>query len=166
MGDSRSNGIVERAVQSVAEQIRVLRAALEAKLKAKVSVIHPVICWLIEHSADVLNEYQKADGGQTAYHRLRSKSWNDEMVEFGEKAHHRFNRKALTKEYKLDGRWYEGYFMGIKWRTGESWIATSGGILKASAIRRVGGHRRWDAEVLLQVKGARWDHVQKGRRSW
>ena len=51
--------------------------------------------------------------------------------------------------------------MGVKWRTGESWIATSGGICKASAIRRVGGHRRWDAEGLLQVKGVPWDHVQK-----
>ena len=162
VGDSRSNGIVERAVQSVAEQIRVLRAALEAKLKAKVPVIHPVICWLIEHSADALNEYQKGDGGRTAYHRLSSKIWNDEMVAFGEKVHCRINRKALTKEYKLDGRWYEEYFMGVKWRTGESWIATSGGILKASAIRRVGGHRRWDAEGLLQVKGVPWDHVQKG----
>ena len=50
--------------------------------------------------------------------------------------------------------------MGVKWRTGESWIATSGGICKASAIRSVGGHRRWDAEGLLQVKGVPWDHVQ------
>ena len=108
VGDSRSNGIAERAVQSVAEQIRVLRTALEAKLKAKVPGNHPVICWLIEHSADLLNKYQKGDDGRTAYHRLRGKSWNHEMVEFGEKVHYRINRKALTKEYKLDGRWSEG----------------------------------------------------------
>ena len=98
VGDSRSNGIAERAVQSVAEQIRVLRTALEAKLKAKVPGNHPVICWLIEHSADLLNKYQKGDDGRTAYHRLRCKSWNHEMVEFGEKVHYRINRKALTKE--------------------------------------------------------------------
>ena len=161
VGDSPSNGIAERAVQSVAEQIRVLRNALEAKLKAKVPGNHPVICWLIEHSADLLNKYQKGDDRRTAHHRLRGKSWNHKMVAFGEKVHYRINRKALTQEYKLDGRWSEGYFMGVKWRTGESWIATGGGICKASAIRRVGGHRRWDAEGLLQVKGVPWDHVQK-----
>ena len=122
---------------------------------------HPVICWLIEHSADLLNKYQKGDDGRTAYHRLRGKSWNHKMVAFGEKVHYRINRKALTQEYKLDGRWGEGYFMGVKWRTGGSWIATGGGMCKASAIRRVGGHRRWDAEGLLQVKGVPWDHVQK-----
>ena len=44
---------------------------------------------------------------RTVYHRLRGKSWNHEMVDFGEKV-----RKALTKEYKLDGRWGEGYFRG------------------------------------------------------
>ena len=49
--------------------------------------------------------------------------------------------------------------MGGKWRTGESWIATSSGIVKASAIRRVGGHRRWDAEGILGIKGLPWDHV-------
>ena len=108
VGDSRSNGMVERALQSVADQIRVLRAALEAKRKAKVPVIHPVICWLIEHSADVLNKYQKGDDGRTAYHRLRRKGWNDEMVAFGENVHYRINCKASTRKYKLDGRWYEG----------------------------------------------------------
>ena len=116
-----------------------------------------MICWLIEHSADLLNKYQKGDDGRTAYHRLCGKSWNYEMVAFGEKVHYLINRKALTKEYKLDGRWSEGYLLGVKWRTGESWIATSGGICNASAIRRVGGHRRWDAEWLLQVNGVPWD---------
>ena len=51
--------------------------------------------------------------------------------------------------------------MGVQWRTGELWIVTSGGMCKASAIRRVGGHRRWDAEGLLQVKGVPWDNVRK-----
>ena len=88
VGDRRPNGISERAVQSVAEQIRVLRAALEATLKAKVPGNHPVTCWLIEHSANVVNKYQKGDDGRTAYHRLRGKSWNHDMVEFGEKVHY------------------------------------------------------------------------------
>ena len=33
------------------------------------------------------------------------------MVDFGKKVHYRINRKALTKEHKLDGRWCEEYFM-------------------------------------------------------
>ena len=85
------------AVQSVAEQIRVPRTALEAKLKAKVPGNHPVIYWLIEHSADLLNKHQKGDDGRTAYHRLRGKSWNHEVVAFVQKVHYGINRKSLTK---------------------------------------------------------------------
>ena len=45
----------------------------------------------------------------------------------------------MPREQKLEPRWGEGFFLGIKWRTGESWIGTATGIIKASAIRRVGG---------------------------
>ena len=115
---------------------------------------------MVEHAADLLNIYQMGEDGKTAYQRLRGKRWSHEMVQFGEKVHYRINLKSLPKEYKLEGRWGEGFFMGIKWRTGESWIAIVDGITKASAIRRVGAHRRWDAEGQLKVKGVPWDHVQ------
>ena len=65
-GDSRANGIAERAVQSVAEQVRVLKASLEGKLQARVPGSHPIMCWLVENSADLLNEYQLGDDGRTA----------------------------------------------------------------------------------------------------
>ena len=160
-GDSRANGAAERAVRSIAEQVRVVRASLEDKLGAKLPGTHAVTCWLVEHCADLLNKYQCGEDGRTAYHRLRGKPWAHEIVAFGEKVHYRVNLKSLPKEYKLEGRWGEGFFMGIKWRTGESWIATADGIVKTSAIRRVGAHRRWDAESLLKVKGVPWDHVQR-----
>ena len=153
-GDSQANGIAERAVQSVSEQVRVLRKSLETKLQARVPGSHPVMCWLVEHSADLLNKYQKGADGRTAYHRLRGKPWLHEMVEFGEKIHYRLNVKDWDRKYKLEGKWGEGFFMGVKWRTGESWVATPCGIAKTSAIRRVGAHRRWDADGLLQVKGS------------
>ena len=159
-GDSRSNGIAERAVQSISEQVRVVRNSLETHIQAKIPGTHPVTCWLVEHCADLLNKYQKGQDGRTAYQRLRGKPWLHEMVAFGEKVHYKINLKEWDKRYKLEARWGEGYFLGVKWRTGESWIGTKGGILKASAIRRVGAHRRWDAEGLMAIKGVPWDHVQ------
>ena len=159
-GDSQANGIAERAVQSIAQQVRVLRHSLQQKLGAVVPGTHAVTCWLVEHAADLLNKYQLGEDGRTAYHRLRGKCWQHELVEFGEKVHYKVNVKNLSREQKLEPRWEEGFFMGVKWRTGESWIGTSAGIVKTSAIRRVGGHRRWDAEGLLGIKGVPWDHVQ------
>ena len=39
------------------------------------------------------------------------------------------------------------------------------GVCNSSALRSVGGHRRWDAIGLLQVKGVPSDHVQKDAQS-
>ena len=46
--------------------------------------------------------------------------------------------------------------MGKLWRTGEAIIGTKSGVHKSGTIRRVGGHRRWDAEGLSSVRGQPW----------
>ena len=92
-GDSQANGVAERAVQSVAQHVRVMRHGLQQKLGAVVPGPHPVTCWLVEHVADLLNKYQQGEDGRTAYHRLRGKGWHHELVEFGEKVHYKLNLK-------------------------------------------------------------------------
>ena len=153
-GDSRANGAAERAVQAIGEQVRVLRRALEDRLGARVPGSHPVTTWLVEHSADVLNKFQKGDDGRTAYHRLKGKPFNQSVVEFGEKVHYRIAQKGRLKENKLEVRWDEGHYLGMHWRTGEAVVDTPGGVVRAGTIRRVGAHRRWDAESLLKMVGA------------
>ena len=156
VGDSRSNGAAEQAVQAVGEQVRVLRRGLEQRLGVKLSGKHPVMSWLVEHAADLLSRYQVGDDGRTGYERLKGKKCKMEMVEFGEKVHYRFNPKSKPKEAKLEVKWGEGFFLGKWWRTGEAVIGTQDGILRAGSIRRVGGHRRWDREGLDQVRGVPW----------
>lgn len=68
--DSRSNGLAERAIQSVEKQIRVLKIALERNLGKNISVSHPCFPWLVEHSADVLTKFQVGRDGMTAWERL------------------------------------------------------------------------------------------------
>ena len=53
VGDSRANGRAEIAVLAIGEQVRVLQRGLERRLGLKVSWKHPVMAWLVEHSADV-----------------------------------------------------------------------------------------------------------------
>ena len=55
--DSQSNGIAERAVQTVEGQVRAMLLALESRLDAKIPMTHHVIAWLVEHAADVLNKF-------------------------------------------------------------------------------------------------------------
>ena len=156
VGDSRANGAAERAVQALAEQVRVLRRGLEQRLGLRLSGKHPVTAWLVEHAADVLSKYQVGDDGKTGYERWKGKPYRGEEIEFGEKIHYRENIKARPKQNKLEVRWGEGYYMGRWWRTGEAVVGTAAGILRAGTVRRVGAHRRWDREGLEQVRGLPW----------
>ena len=51
VGDSDSNGTIERAVQDVEQQVRVLRAALEARINRRVRINEAVVPWMIRHAA-------------------------------------------------------------------------------------------------------------------
>lgn len=104
VGDSQSTGVAERAVRAVAEQVRVLRHALESRLGLKLNSMHPVLCWLVEHAADLLTKYQVSSDGKTGYERWKGKKYNREMIEFGEKVHYKENAKR-DKNHKLEARW-------------------------------------------------------------
>ena len=156
VGDSRANGAAERAVQSVSEQVRVIRRGLEQRLGLKLSCKHPVMTWLVEHSADLISKYQVGEDGKTAYERWKGKRFTMEEVEFGERIHYRLNAKNKAQQEKLEVRYGEGFYMGRWWRTGEALVGTPKGVMCAGTVRRVGAHRRWDKEGLEMVQGVPW----------
>ena len=87
---SQSNGVAERAVQSVEGQVRTMKDALEARLGAG-AVTAPrggdpssLVAWLVEYAAVLLNRYEVGHDGKTAYERLRGKRPNVLGLEFGE----------------------------------------------------------------------------------
>jgi len=154
VGDSRANGIAERAVQSIVGLIRTLKSALENRTGLKFQSGHPVVPWLVEHASDIYNKFHMGSDGKTAYERWKGKPWNKETVEFGELVHFKFSKKSSRG--KLDDRWAEGIFVGYKWRTGEAMIAVANGITKAGTIRRTGEDRRWDPEKIKGICGSPW----------
>ena len=158
--DSKANGAAERAVQSVGEQVRVLRSALQRRIGAVFKTNHPVIAWLVEYAADLLSKFLVGDDGKTAYERLKGKPFQKELAEFGERVHYKLQR-CKGKEAKMEAKWGEGHFLGFWWRTGEAIIGTGDGIVKAATIRRVGAHRRWDAQSLHAVQGVPWKRDPK-----
>jgi hypothetical protein len=160
VGDSRANGIAERAVQSIVGLIRTLKSALENRTGLKFQSDHPVVPWLVEHASDIYNKFHMGSDGKTAYERWKGKPWNKETVEFGELVHFKFSKKSSRG--KLDDRWAEGIFVGYKWRTGEAMIAVANGITKAGTIRRTGGDRRWDCERIRNICGSPWKMIIAG----
>ena len=84
VGSSASNGIVERAIQSVEQQVRVLKSSLEDRWKVHIPARHSVVPWLVEYSAFLLNRFEVGRDGKTAYERCKGKQAKTAGLEFGE----------------------------------------------------------------------------------
>ena len=69
VGSSGSNGVVERTVQAVEGQIRVMLLALEARLGAMVAATEPIVTYIPDHAMYLINRLEVGKDGKTAYER-------------------------------------------------------------------------------------------------
>ena len=85
-GESKSNGEVERAIQSVHGLARTLKDFLEQKSGSALESRSPLLAWLVKHCSDFLLLFHKGEphDGHTAYMRLKGKPWRVELPSFGE----------------------------------------------------------------------------------
>ena len=73
VGASPSNGRAERAVQTIEDQLRTVKSAIESKINARIPSEHQMMRWLVEHSASLLNRFKVHGDGNTAYQALHGK---------------------------------------------------------------------------------------------
>ena len=85
-GESKSNGKVERAVQSVHGLARTRKDFLEQQSGITLESRSPLLAWLVEPCSNLLLLFHKGEphDGHTAYIRLNGKPWRVELPSFGE----------------------------------------------------------------------------------
>ena len=85
-GESKSNGEVERAVQSVHGLARTLKDLLKQQSGNALESRSPLLAWLVEHCSNLLLLYHKGEphDGHTAYMRLKGRPSTVEIPSFGE----------------------------------------------------------------------------------
>ena len=59
VGESKSNGEVERAIQEVQGQVRTIKDGLETKYNVSVIEDHPILPWAVRHAPATLNRFLK-----------------------------------------------------------------------------------------------------------
>ena len=153
--DSQSNGTAERAVQSIECIVRTHKLALERKINKKIPSKHPIMSWLVEHGADVLNKYHVNKSGRTAYEMIRGKPYNGEMFEFGRRVFHRYPGK--TQGGSMKERWGTGIFLGKLWKSDECMIFNEdGNLVKTRSIKLMTQEESWVADEVEKVSVSRW----------
>ena len=138
---SKSNGVIERGVQSIEYQMRVARSALEERLGMKVEVNSAVWPWLTEHVAVLLNRLEVGADGRTAYERCKGKRAKMLGYEFGEMVLWR-GRPIGRRLAKLECLWEDGVYLGIKATTGEYIVGDSKGVRQGWIFMFLGGRTR------------------------
>ena len=81
VGDSDSNGTIERAIQDVEGQCRTMRSALEEKLNIKITLKHPVTPWLIRHAGYLITRCRIRPSGRTALQMMKGRRPNGKLAD-------------------------------------------------------------------------------------
>jgi hypothetical protein len=155
VGSSGSNGVVERAVQSVEQQMRVMRNALEKRCDVQIEANSCIWSWMAEYAAVLLNRMEIGHDGKTAYERLKGKKATLHGFEFGEKVLWR-RKTAVGALGKLTCLWEDGIFLGVKSLTGEFIVGDAKGVWRTRSMHRKPVEHRWDGEALAKVTGVPW----------
>ena len=82
VGDSQSNGRVERAIEELGGLIQTLKAGLESRLGTNISLTHPTVPWLIKHAASVITCYVVRARGKTSFERIKGRRCIEPIAEF------------------------------------------------------------------------------------
>ena len=151
VGESASNGLAKRAVQSVEDIVRTCKLALEARISARIPSASPIMHWMVEHAASLLTKYHVGSDGRTGYARLHGRETKEKLVEFGETIMWFVPRKLRAK---LDARWRYGIWLGRALNSDDNYIGTrNGDVVRARAIVRVVPSARWDEKRVMAITG-------------
>jgi hypothetical protein len=156
VASSASDGVVERGIQSVLAQMKSMRSALEEKWGvAKIAAKHPIMAWLTEYAAHLLNRFEVGRDGRTAYERSKMKKATTLGLEIGEGV--LWKRKPVGGALgKLTCMWGDGIFLGVKGKTGEVIVGDRAGVWKTRTVQRKPLAERWNAENAELVTGVPW----------
>ena len=73
-------------------------------------------------------------------------------------------RLGGAKQARLDPKWQDGAFIGIRDRSDEMLIMTTSGVHKASDVLRRPELERWDFEFLMTLKCTPWNPNRRRER--
>ena len=155
--EHQSNGTIELTVRKIQKQVRVMKSALEERMKCEVLSRHPLLAFLVEHAGKLMSRYQVGRDGRTAYELHAGKPYRRQLVEFGERVYFMPIRPGGARQAKLDPKWQDGAFIGIRDRSDEMLIMTTSGVCKKRNVRRRPELERWDFEFLMTLKGTPWN---------
>ena len=103
--------------------------------------------WLVNHAGVLTFRFQVGVDGRTAYERIKGKPFRKALVPIGECVQYqplgRAKANRMQKLNKLDNKWRDGIYLGIKDNTNEVFVGTSEGVFRVQSVRRKSEQERY-----------------------
>ena len=115
----------------------------------------------------LMSRYQIGRDGRTAYELHAGKPFRRQLVDFGERVCCMPIQPGGARQAKLDPKWQDGAFIGIKDRSDEMLIITPSEVYKTRNVRRRQERReRWQQMHIPQTWQSRCQRPHKSFRLW
>ena len=153
--NSKSNGIVERAIQSVQGMIRTIRSDIEGWWRVKIDATHSILSWIVEHAGFLLTRFEAGRDGKTAYERLKGKSAKVQGMSLAGRIWWKMKRTGGPLG-KLTCMWEDGIYLGVKATTADIMVGNRNGVWLTISVQRKPANERWDRSNLDMVVVVPW----------
>ena len=130
---------------------------MEERYEIKIPKDHMILTSLVKYAGLALNVGSAGDDGKTAYERRKGKKFIKVLPEFAENI--LWMQSERPGDDKLESKWKDGVYVGLRMRSGELLVATEDSIVKARSWCRKPEAERWNKEALSKIKGVPWEPV-------
>ena len=111
-----------------------------------------MIKWTVKHAGAVQTLFAVGADGRTAYERLKGKSWQQPVAEFGERIMYEKKVRGAERKGALEARYEEGVYLGIKIEAAEYYVANSeGGVETTRVVKRRPPAERWSSNSIEAI---------------
>ena len=147
--ESKSNGRVEREIQTVRGRARTIVHGLKEGCQIQVKPSSPVFLWAMRHAGWPLTHYRRQGGGPTAYEARTGRKYCGKVAIFGGRV------LAIEKRVNGSDKFEAGIWLGKTNRSDFHMVATASGLKWTRTIRRL--PTPFDAEAVTYVKYWPWN---------
>ena len=106
--------------------------------------------WLVHHSAFLIDACRVGEDGRTPYERRKGKRFIRPLPEIGECIW--YMRPQSVGKDKLDTRWENGVFAGVREESGELHVLIEKGAIKVRSFSRRPEEERWIQEEFATIQ--------------
>ena len=149
--DPQANGAIESTVGQFKGLLRTYVFGLETRIGHRVPPDHPVVTWMVQHTAHMMTVRVKGEDGQTAYERVRFRAFNTRLLEFGAVCRHKLRVKDAQENGTLATRWGLGVFIGLCSMTGRYIVFDGEEVTFARTVVQVPDVQKWSKDRISAV---------------